>query len=236
MIAPERINEVAAGLEDYLCKTFNAKVVTKEDSDLHNAVASFFGLAKASTEIVREAASLISLDVPALRLPSSEEYLKDFSTTIGAEVALPRRFRTPETAVQRLLLLPHEVGHVVQHTRGVDAGWWPKATTHSVLYLCSIATDDAAEYVGHVEGDQYACTEAVRAWLNGGTRRPKNDIVASLVRHYSLAGAGADVASATLTSHYATMDDGGIPNVTSARVALDWLERNAADLKGRVLA
>lgn len=234
MIAPERLHEVASELESYLCKTFGASVVTKEDSNLHRAVAGLFGLAKAGSEIVREAASLISLDVPALRLPSSEEYLKDFSTSIGTEVALPQRIRAPESGGERLLVLPHEVGHVVQHKRGVDAGWWPKTVSHSVLYLCSVATDDAAEYLGHVEADQYACTEAVRSWLNGGTRRPLNDIVDSLVRHYSLAGAGADVARATLISHYATMDDGGVPPVTSARVALDWLNSHAADIKGQV--
>ena len=236
MIAPERLHEVATELEAYLCKTFGATVVTKEDSNLHKALAGVFTVANAGAALVREAASLISLDVPKLRLPTGEEYLANFATSIASEVALPRRVRAPEGAVSRLLLLPHEVGHVIQHKRGVDAGWWPKAVSHSVLYLASVSTDDAAEYLGHVEGDQYACTEVVRAWLSGGTRRPMGEIVDGLVRHYTLAGAGADVARATLVSHYATMDDGGIPNVTSARVALDWLNTHAPDLKGQVPA
>lgn len=236
MIAQERLEEVAAGLEAFLCKEFDAVVVTKEDSEMHKLFAGLFSVANAGSELVREAASLISLDVPKLRLPTGEEYLRQFATTIAHEIALPRDVRAPEGAVSRLLLLPHETGHVIQHVRGVDAGWWPKVTSHSVLYLASVSTDDAAEYLGHVEADQYATTEAVRGWLNGGTRRPLNDIVDSLVRHYALAGAGADVARATLLSHYATMEDGGVPNVTSARATLEWLNTHALDLRGQVPA
>lgn len=236
MISNERLHEVATGLEDFLCEEFAAHVVTKEDSELHKLLAGIFSVANAGAALVREAASLISLDVPKLRLPTGEEYLRDFATSIANEVALPRAVRAPDGAVPRLLLLPHEVGHVVQHKRGVDAGWWPNVVSHSVLYLASVSTDDAAEYLGHVEADQYATTEAVRGWLNGGTLRPMGSIVDSLVRHYSLAGAGADVARATLVSHYATLADGGVPNVTSARAALDWLNTHATDLRGQVPA
>ena len=83
--------------------------------------------------------------------------------------------------------------------------------------MSSVASDQGAEYVGHVEADAYAVTECLRSWLNGGARRPEAEIVESLRRHYALRPSGADVAEATLRSHYATMDDGGVPNVTNGR-------------------
>jgi hypothetical protein len=233
VIAPERIEEVAAGLEAYLCKEFNADVVDKDTSPLHLAAARGFDAARTGVGAARALASLLSIDVPQVGLPTGEEYLKNFATTVGSTVALPRAWRTPDHAPMRIRLLPHEVVHVDQHQRGVKAGWWPKATTHSVLYLASIAGGDAAEYLGHVEADAYAATEALRGWLGGG-RRSTGDITSSLRRHYALAGVGVVVAEATLLGHYKTMDDGGIPNVRVCRLSIDWLETHASDLKGRV--
>lgn len=231
----DRINDVATQLEAYLCKTFDAEVITKEDSVLHQNIAAAFDAAGDARDKAAELASFISFDVPALGLPTGAEYLSRYGTTIGETVALPRSWRALDRAATRLVVLPHEVGHVDQHKRGVDAGWWPKKVSHSVLYLCSVATDDAAEYLGHVEADQYAASEAVSRWL-GGAPRPLAEIVDELRRHYALRPAGAVVAEATLRSHYATMEDGGMPNVRSARFTLDWLEAHAADLKGQVLS
>lgn len=235
MIPAARLAEVADGLEAHLCHVFGAEVVTKEDSALHRTIADGFDVAHMGRDKAAELASLISFDVPALGLPTGAQYLSDFGTTIASTVALPRAWRAPDRAATRLVVLPHEAGHVDQHRRGVDAGWWPNAVGHSVLYLCSVATDDAAEYLGHVEGDQYGTSESVSRWL-GAKPRPIADVVDSLRRHYALRPAGAVVAEATLRSHYATIDDGGVPNVRSARVALAWLEANAPDLRGAVLS
>lgn len=231
----DRLNDVATALEAALCQHFDAEVITKEDSALHLTIAEAFDAAQGARDKAAELASFISFKVPALGLPTGAEYLSQYGTTIGGTVALPRSWRAPDHAVTRLIVLPHEVGHVDQHKRGVDAGWWPKKVSHSVLYLCSIATDDAAEYLGHVEADQYATSEAVSRWL-GGAPRPLAGTVDELRRHYALRPAGAVVAEATLRSHYATMEDGGIPNVRSARFTLDWLEAHAPDLKGAVLS
>lgn len=231
---PDRIAAVADALEAHLCRTFNATVVTKEDSFVHQKIADVFELARVGAAAVDEAASFLSLDPPKLGLPSGEKYLSDFGTTIGPVIALPKAWRAPDRAVTRLLVVPHEVCHVDQYRRGVDAGWWPKATSHSVLYLASVAGDDAAEYLGHVEGDAYAVGESVRAWLTGGQLRPVEDIVASLRAHYAARPAALDVATATLRTHYETIADGGRPNVRVAGVTLAWLEEHAADLKGAV--
>ncbi len=234
MIAPERIAGVAEGLEAYLCAELDASVVDKDTSPIHQGAARAFDAARTAHGAVRELASLLSLDVPELGLPTGDEYLTRFATTIGRTIALPRAMRTPEEALTRILLLPHEAVHVDQHARGVDAGWWPKVTSHSVLYLASIAGGDGAEYLGHVEADAYATTEAVRVWLGGG-RRAIADVTASLRRHYALAGVGVNVAENTLLSHFATMDDGGIPNVRVCRMSIEWLETHAADLKGNAI-
>lgn len=236
MIPADRLAQVTSQLEAALCDRFNATIVTKEAAALHLAVAEALDVATSVVDKVGELASFVSLDPPKLGLPTGAEYLNDFGTTIASTVALPRRWRTEASyVVTRLLVVPHEIVHVTQHQRGVDAGWWPDAVGHSVLYLCSVATDDAAEYLGKVEADAYATTEAVRGWLSG-KRRPLAEIVDSLRRHYALRPAGAVVAEADLRTHYATLDDGGVPNVTVCRWTLAWLEANAADLKGQVEA
>ena len=235
MIAADRLAAVADALERDLCHVFDAEVITKEDSLIHRAVALGFDAVELGRAKVAELAALISLDPPRLGLPTGAEYLTEYGTTIASTVALPRSWREPGGALTRLLVVPHEVVHVSQHQRGVNAGWWPAATSHSVLYLCSVATDDAAEYLGKVEADAYATTECVRAWLSG-SRRPLAEIVQSLRQHYALKPAGALVAEAVLTSHYATLDDGGVPPVTVCRWTIDWLSAHAADLKGAVVA
>lgn len=236
LISDERLQEIADGLQAAIAKEFGCTFVVKEDSALHQGIAKAFTAATGAVDDVRSLASLLSLDVPAIGLPTGDQYLSDFGTSTGTMIALPRAWYTPAKARTRLVVAPHEGGHVGQYTDGVDAGWWPRQTTHSVLYLCSIATKDAAEYVGKVEADQYATTEAVREWLGGpGGRRDIGAITASLARHYALMQAGTAAAGAVLRSHYRTMDRGGVPNVRSARVAIDWLETHAADAKGRVL-
>lgn len=233
MIAVERLTEVADALEAALCKEFGAKVITKEDSGLHRTIALAFDAAEMGRAKAAELASFISLDLPALGLPSGASYLSDFGTTIGEDVALPLSWRMTDPA-RRLIVLPHEVTHVTQHQRGVDAGWWPRKVSHSALYLCSVATDDAAEYLGKVEGDAYAVSADVERWLTR-KRRPIESVVDSLRRQYALRPAGAAAAAAVLTSHYATQDDGGVSNVTVGRFTIGWLDAHAADLRGNVV-
>ena len=233
MIAQERLQEVAAGLQHAIEKEFGCTFVVKEEETLHRVIAAGFDLAAGGVDKVRELASFLSIDVPKFGLPTGSEYLSDFGTTIGSCVALPRSWYLPENALTRILVGPHEGGHVGQDKAGVDAGWWPRSASHTALYLCSIATKDAAEYLGKIEGDQYATTEALRGWCCGA-RRPLDEIAEGLRRHYALMSAGVDMGRAVLRTHYRTMDNGGVPNVRSARVAIDWLETNAPDLKGLV--
>nr|MBK7066872.1 hypothetical protein [Deltaproteobacteria bacterium] len=163
MIAHERLQEVADGLQAAIEKEFGCTFVVKEEQTLHRVIADAFDVVGDGVDKVRELASYLSLDVPKIGLPTGAAYLSEFGTTIGSRIALPRIWYTPEKALTRILVGPHEGGHVGQDKAGVDAGWWPRSTTHTALYLCSIATKDAAEYLGKIESDQYATTEALRA-------------------------------------------------------------------------
>lgn len=235
-VPDERLQEVADGLQAALVQEFGCRFVVKQESSLHQIIARLFTTATNAVADVRELASYLSLDVPALGLPTGEQYLADFATTVHDQVALPASWYTPAKARTRILTAPHEAGHWGQDKAGVDAGWWPRSLTHTALYLASIASKDGAEYVGKIEGDQYACTEAVAEFLGGpGGRRSIASIQENLRRHYALMAAGVDMAGGVLRTHYATMDAGGVPNVRSARVAIDWLETHASDIKGRVL-
>lgn len=229
-ISEERLVEVVQGLTEALNTVCPASVIDKEDSALHKAVAGAFTVARGTADDIKSLAAHLSIDVPELGLPTGDQYMSNFATTIGTEIAIPRAW----TSVQRIITLPHEWTHVFQHVRGVDAGWWPRSVSHSVLYLASFTTKDAAEYLGHVEGAAYAVTECVRAFLNGGSLRPIADVANSLRKHYSLMNEGVIVAEQTLLSHYRTMADDGIPNVTAARIAMDYLREEAADLRGQV--
>lgn len=230
-LSDERLKECLAGLTEALNKGMPGAVVDKESSILHQGIALGFDLGRNTVEDVRALASHLSIDIPPLRLPSGKEYLENFATTIGTQVAIPSKWTTE----QRLSTVPHEWVHIYQHKRGVDAGWWPKSVSHSVLYLCSYTTKDAAEYLGKVEADAYATTECVRKFLYGGGLRPIGDITQGLRNHYALMAEGTIVAEQGLVVHYKTMQDGGIPNVTGCRVAMDYLNSKCKDLQGALI-
>ena len=233
MIPTARLQDVAAAFESALSAHFQCSFTPKDESTLHLAIADAFDVVSMGQAKAQELATLVHLDLPRLALPTGDDYLGEFTTTIANTVATPRNWTAPDNAADRIATGAHEVVHVTQHQKGVDAGWWPKVVSHSVLYLCSVATDDAAEYLGKVEADAYATTEAVRVWM-GFARRPMADIVASLRRSYAIRPAGAVAAEGVLRSHFAAMDDGGRPNVAVCGWSLDWLAANAPDLQGLV--
>ena len=223
-----RLNDALAGPIQALNKDMPGSIVDKNLSIVHRGIAAGFDLGRNTVEDIRALAAHLSIDIPKLRLLTGEEYLHNFATTIGTQIAIPEEW----TVEQRLLTVPHEWVHIYQHKRGVDAGWWPKVTSHSVLYLCSYTTKDAAEYLGKVEADAYATTECVRQFLYGGGLRPIEDISTSLREHYALMSEGTIVAEQVLVSHYKTMQDGGIPNVTGCRVSMEYLNSKCKDLQG----
>lgn len=231
MIPAARLVEVADALERDLCAHLKCSLIPKDASVLHRTIAAAFDEIEKTQEKIHELATFVHFDAPHLALPTGEEYLTEFTTTIGNTIAVPRGWREPANVIDRLITPIHEGTHVEQHQDGVDAGWWPKAVSHSVLYLASAVTDDAAEYLGKVEADAYAAGECVARFL-GLAPRPISSVVDSLSRSYAIRPTGAYTASLVLRSHYAAMDTGGIPNVRVCRWAMDWYAANAPDLKG----
>ncbi len=229
MISVERLDEVALGLRARLNSKIPAQVIAKEDSSVHRAIVEALAVAHGGAALLAH----LSIDVP-VNLPSAEDYVTRFGTTIGRAIALPRAWHKPENALKRLYVEPHEWQHVKQFLDGVDAGWWPRVATHTVLYAASVASDEGAEYLGKVEGDAYAVSAAVWAFLTGSPPS-LDDNLASLERNYALRPAGADTAKGVLRSHYKTIARGGVPNVWAARESLAWLAQHAPDLRGQVV-
>jgi len=226
-----RLVDIEAGLwAECQRVTPDVTLSVKNRHPLHLSIA--FVLGKASE--LKAAARVIGVDLP-LRAPDSRQYLSQFVTTIGHDISEPEDMTEPQHALSRILVRPHECQHVMQHIVGVNAGWWPRITTHSVLYVAGVVahTEAGEEYVGKVEGDAYAVTETARKFFNGKPR-PLAAVMQPLVESYNLLGVGSDMARAVLRSHYATFDAGRVPNVTMAKVVNDYLETHASDLKGRV--
>jgi hypothetical protein len=224
----DRLDAVALGLRAHLNALLPAQVIAKEDSSVHRAIAEALAVAHGGAALLAH----LSLDVP-VNLPSADDYLTRFGTTIGRSIALPRAWHKPENALKRLYVEPHEWQHVKQFLDGVDAGGWPRIASHTVLYAASVATDEGAEYLGKVEGDAYAVSASTWHFATG--QLPSlADNLASLRRNYALRPAGAAVAEGVLRSHYKTIEHGGVPNVWAARESIAWLAANAADVRGAV--
>ena len=223
----DELEAVDLGLEGVLRAEEPAAVVVKEDAELHRAIAK----ALDAGELAQEFAAYLSLDLP-LSAPSGKEYMEGFVTTIGRSIALPRADFARERVGARILTKPHEWQHVRQHAKGVAAGWWPEAVSHSVLYLAGVLRrEEGAEYVGKVEGDAYAVTEFLRFWFTGAAR-PQEYVADLLARQYNLIGIGTDVARGVLLPHYRSILRGEAPNVWAARLAGEFLDTNFPHLRG----
>lgn len=212
--------------------------IVKEDDPIMQAAAWGLDRVKDVKAVARMVSSLVGVKDPlaAISAVDGKTFTSDYVTTYGRRMSAPRALHARGRVVDRLMVKPHERGHVWQHVQMVKGSGWPDFTSHSVLYLAGVLfkTEDGAIYVGKVEGDQYATTEAMRLFLTGNVR-PRGEIVETLKAHYNLGGFGPQAAEATLTSHYLTMESGGVPNVWSARVALDVCNQYGRALQGRVI-
>lgn len=85
--------DALADLEAFLCRRFRARIVVKGDSTAMHVIAEVFGVG-----------ALLGLNVP-----TSQEFLTGFATTLGPVVFLPAGITDPR---RRLGLVLHEIGHV----------------------------------------------------------------------------------------------------------------------------
>jgi hypothetical protein len=221
------LDSIASGLEAELALRTGVRFVSKDRHPLHVVLARALDLAGDLHAFVQA----FGVDVGTLRAPSGDSYLRDTATTIGLEAAIPSTWG----ARSRLLVAAHEAQHAVQFREGVDAGWWPSVTSHSVLYLAGVVakTEAGSLYVGKVEGDAFGVTAAVRWWLTGDAGE-KGFALRSLEAIYNVNALAIETARGVLDSHYATMAAGLCPPIRSAKIALDYFERVCPHLRGRV--
>lgn len=120
--------EALADLEAFLCRRLKARVVVKGDSSVMRVIAETFGVA-----------AMLGANVP-----TSQEFLTGFATTLGPVVFLPAGVTDPK---RRIGLVFHEVGHV--------QAFWHEPLFMPRAYLQSgekRATYEAAAERGRFEG------------------------------------------------------------------------------------
>jgi len=181
-------DEMLADLEAYLCRRFKVQVTEKGDSAIMRGVAAVFGVA-----------SMLGVNVP-----SSEEFLTRFATTLGPVVFLPSGLPKGK---RRLLLLLHEIGH--------GAGFWEEPLFYPRAYVQSgekRAAYEAQAERGRIEG----------AWLLYG-ELPTAEAVHGFMQH----GYAVDAPDVTLAQQLvdvaATAADSGVVSSPVGLAVRDWL-------------
>jgi len=181
-------DEMLADLEAYLCRRFKVQVTEKGDSAIMRGVAAVFGVA-----------SMLGVNVP-----TSDEFLTRFATTLGPVVFLPTGLAKGK---RRTLLLLHEIGH--------GAGFWEEPLFYPRAYLQSgekRAAYEAQAERGRIEG----------AWLLYG-ELPSADQVHAFMQH-GYACAAPDVTLAQqLVDIAATAADSGVVSSPVGLAVRDWL-------------
>lgn len=181
-------DEMLADLEAYLCKRFRVQVTEKGDSAIMRGVALVFGVA-----------AMLGVNVP-----TSEEFLTRFATTLGPVVFLPSGMPRGK---RRTLLLLHEIGHA--------EAFWAEPLFFPRAYLQSgekRAAYEAQAERGRIEG----------AWLLYG-ELPTADHVHSFMQH----GYAVDAPDVTLAQQLvdiaATAADSGVVSSPVGLAVRDWL-------------
>lgn len=181
-------DEMLADLEAYLCKRFKVQVTEKGDSAIMRGVAAVFGVA-----------AMLGVNVP-----TSEEFLTRFATTLGPVAFLPSGMPRGK---RRTLLLLHEIGHGAQ--------FWEEPLFYPRAYVQSgekRAAYEAQAERGRIEG----------AWLLYG-ELPTADHVHSFMQH----GYAVDAPDVTLAQQLvdiaATAADSGVVSSPVGLAVRDWL-------------
>lgn len=182
-------DEALADLETYLCKRFRATVQVKGDSAIMRAVALVFGFAAFF----------------GLNLPTAEEFLKRFATTLGPVIFLPVGLTDPK---RRALLLLHEFGHV--------AGFWEEPLFYPRAYVQSgekRAGFEALSERGRIEG----------AWLLYGELPTAEHVHAFMEHGYAVAAADSGLAQQLVDAAATAASSGHISSPVGLAVR-DWMQ------------
>lgn len=181
-------DEMLSDLEAYLCRRFKVQVTEKGDSAIMRGVAAVFGVA-----------SMLGVNVP-----TGEEFLTRFATTLGPVVFLPSGMPRGK---RRTLLLLHEIGHAAQ--------FWEEPLFFPRAYVQS--GEKRAAYEAHAERGRIE-----GAWLLYG-ELPSADAVHGFMQH----GYACDAPDVTLAQQLvdiaATAADSGVVSSPVGLAVRDWL-------------
>lgn len=150
-------DEALADLEAFLCQRFRVVVRVKDESVVMQGVAAAFGVA----------------EMLGANVPTSEEFLTRFATTLGPVVFLPKN---PPTGKRRARLIWHEIGHGFH--------FWEAPLFMPRAYVQSAekrAAYEAEAERGAIEGawlqfGELPTAEAVHGFMQHGYAAPPPDV------------------------------------------------------------
>lgn len=181
-------DDMLADLEAFLLRRFRAVVQVKGDLAVLRVVAMVFGV----------------LALLGLNLPTADEFLTRFATTLGPVIFLPTGERPRK---QRLLLLLHELGHV--------AAFW-----HEPLFFPRAYVESGERRAGYEALSERGRIEG--AWLLYG-ELPSAEHVHGFMRH----GYAVDAPDVTLAQQLvdiaATASDSGVISSPVGLAVREWV-------------
>lgn len=143
-----------------------------------------------------------------VKVPSGEQLVRDYGTTIGPSIWPPERELDP---VSLLVLMVHELTHVKQ--------WWRDPARMMVWYV-----QHREMRAGRYEGEAYGQGYAMLWALTGQLPARVEDLPSALVYGYALEADDVALAQSELEQLATSIHHGVIP-LGPARKAIAWLYR-----------
>ena len=162
---------------------------------------------------------LVAQVLDALRIQSSDRFLKNYTTTFGRKLYTPFEVGKPQSGWDlwsQVLVCVHEHQHVVQHER--------EGLNYEVSYL----SDRAAR--ARWEAEAYRCNLELHYWRYGVT--PAVRPLASLLTEYGCRPIDVEVTAQNLALSAASVRRGAIIN-EATNIALLWLNEHVPHLRAK---
>lgn len=161
------------------------------------------------------AMALAASALDSMGILNSQDFLRDYTTTIGRRLFLPFSIGEPSDRFSlwgQIKIITHE--H--QHVRQLDDDG-PVAFAAGYIF----DGNERARY----EAAAYATAFELSRWAGLALDQPK--ALAEKLAHYGCSQAQQDYAEGILTSYRNTVESGGwLINAAAASTAIEWLQRN----------
>lgn len=178
------------------------------------------------TKVVRKGDALemrlVARALAALGIQRKDQFLENFTTTIGRRIYTPFEIGVATSAGElwhQVVLCVHEHQHVVQHDR--------EGLRFEVSYLGSRAAR------ARWEAEAYRSNLELHFW-RFGTTPPAREVV-DVLRHYGCRSEDIDVAAQSLALSAVSVQKGAVIN-EATHVALGWLNEHVPHLRTQPVA